>query len=316
MKERQSFEIYNEDYRQSANTLFHFMKEAKYLNDILNRKAIIPRYCIENIEYLKIKQGDNNFKEIAVLQKCFCDIPFHKLSEKYSLNGVGENFDKLSDEEKKSASSNNTHTDFYGEYAIAFSKKWGETHNLQPIHYVNEYSSFFTEFLEYSNYCLNSDEVSDIVVNDFLSRLSFVKPIRGIMKRKVKKSEKNEYVDVEFYKNFHDEKEWRYVPKQIKTTSLKMENVIANPHILKSQDYNCYKISDELVNEKFRSLWLSYEYDEIRYLIVPNSRARIEMIETIMNIPDKMFQKQSDILTQKYILISKIVVLDEIRRDC
>lgn len=32
-----------DDYAQSANTLFHFMKKQEYLNSILRRRAIIPR---------------------------------------------------------------------------------------------------------------------------------------------------------------------------------------------------------------------------------------------------------------------------------
>ena len=33
-----------DDYAQSANTLFHFMKKQEYLNSILRRRAIIPRF--------------------------------------------------------------------------------------------------------------------------------------------------------------------------------------------------------------------------------------------------------------------------------
>ena len=76
-----------DDYAQSANTLFHFMKKQEYLNSILRRRAIIPRYCVETIDYLSIKNGTRLFNEVAILQKCFCDIPFHKLGEnKHTLN--------------------------------------------------------------------------------------------------------------------------------------------------------------------------------------------------------------------------------------
>ena len=34
----------NDDYAQSANTLFHFMKEPQYLKEILLKKAIVPRF--------------------------------------------------------------------------------------------------------------------------------------------------------------------------------------------------------------------------------------------------------------------------------
>lgn len=77
-----------DDYAQSANTLFHFMKKQEYLNSILRRRAIIPRYCIETIDYLNIRNGTRLFNEVAILQKCFCDIPFHKLADSFAVNVV------------------------------------------------------------------------------------------------------------------------------------------------------------------------------------------------------------------------------------
>ena len=62
----------------------------------------------------------------------------------------------------------------------------------------------------------------------------------------------------------------------------------------------------------FRS---EYNYDDIRYIIVPDLHSRIDIINTIMAIPDEQFDNQSQILMQKYILISKILVLAEIRKD-
>ena len=38
-------------------------------------------------------------------------------------------------------------------------------------------------------------------------------------------------------------------------------------------------------------------------------------INTILSIPEEQFTSESDIMTQKYILISKILVLAEIRKD-
>ena len=36
-----------EDYAQSANVIFNFMTKPEYLEEILEKKAIIPRYCKE-----------------------------------------------------------------------------------------------------------------------------------------------------------------------------------------------------------------------------------------------------------------------------
>lgn len=86
-----------DDYAQSANTLFHFMTKPEYLESILRRKAIIPRYCVETIDYLNIHNGTHSFNEAAILQKCFCDIPFHKLADSFAVNAIVKDIQKSDD---------------------------------------------------------------------------------------------------------------------------------------------------------------------------------------------------------------------------
>lgn len=204
MKNDNKVELIYDDYAQSANTLFHFMKKEHYLEEILLKKAIVPRYCNENLEYLKIKNGETVFKEVMVLQKCFCDIPFHKLTERFPLRIVGE----LDDALKEFIPESYTHPDLYGKYGIAFSKGWGEKNNLQPVHYLNEESRFTENFSNLIQKILIEDDVPDEFCDDILNRLCFIKPLRGTMKRRFEKGD----FEIELQKNFHDEKEWRYVP--------------------------------------------------------------------------------------------------------
>lgn len=302
-----SYELFD-DYAQSANTLFHFMKKPEYLHTILTRRAIIPRYCVEDISYLNIKNKGHQFKEVAILQKCFCDIPFHKLGESFALNAVGKTYESLTTEEKANLERNNTHFDYYGHFAIGFSKKWGELNNLQPIHYLNSESLYAKDFSALFESCLDDDEIKDDYIQDIINRLSYMKPLRGIMKRKIKHQET--YIDVEIYKNFHDEREWRYVPDMSKSLQ-KMESIIANPKIIGF----CNQISNNIENEQNSTLWLRFSFNDIRYIIVPDSYARLEVIKTILEIPNEVFDISDNILQQKHILISKILVLNEIRKD-
>lgn len=302
-----------DDYAQSANTLFHFMEKSEYLKDILVNRAIVPRYCIEDIGYLNIGDTETKYKEIAVLQKCFCDIPFHKLTENFSLQGVGEAFEELSQEEKLRAVTNNTHTDFYGSYGIGFSKEWGEKHNLQPVHYLNVASGYTEEFSRILGIVLPAKDIEDEYADDILNRLSFIKPLRGIMKRQVQKMDKKE-VRVEFWKNFHDEKEWRYVPRSENLAECHVERIIANPYMLKLGEA-IKRINKNLKAEVYEKLWLDYDFDDVRYIIVPNAQARLDIIGTIMSISRDKFKNKEQIEQTQYILISKILVLDEIRKD-
>ncbi len=305
--------VREEDYVQSANTLFHFMKREQWLKDILSRRAIVPRYCVENIEYLRICDGETAFEEAAILQKCFCDIPFHKLMQTFSLCGEGEAFECLDADDKFKAANNNTHPDFYGEYAIAFSKKWGESHNLQPIHYLNKESSHTRDFTKTFEMVLGEEEISDTYVDDILNRLAFIKPLRGIMNRQFKRKDGKE-VTIRFWKNFHDEKEWRFVPDSECLQALGIEKVIANPNVIKHAEA-LDETNESIESEQWKQLWIEYTYDEIRYILVPDANARINIITFILALPEEKFNVPEQAELEKQILISKILVLDEIRKD-
>lgn len=299
-----------DDYAQSANTLFHFMPKPEYLKAILLRRAIVPRYCIETIDYLNINNGKRPFSEVAILQKCFCDIPFHKLADTFSVNGVGEVYDSLRTNERAELEKSNTHFAYYGEYAVAFSKSWGEQKCLQPVHYLNIDSKYAKDFSALFARILRDDDIPDEYSQDIINRLAYIKPLRGIMKRRITRSDSSP-ATVEIYKNFHDECEWRYVPSAEVLSSLKTESIIANPSIIPF--YN--EISQRLEDDQYKAIWLNFSYDDIRYIIVPDIYARIDIIKAIMDLPDTCFENQEDISMQKNILISKIMVLAEIRKD-
>ncbi len=78
-------------------------------------------------------------------------------------------------------------------------------------------------------------------------------------------------------------------------------------------------INNSIETDRYKQLWLKYDYNDIRYIIVPDSHSRIDLINTIMSIADEQLDEQIDTgsptIIQKYILISKILVLDEIRKD-
>ncbi len=293
----------NEEYVQSANTLFHFMKERQFLTDILNRKALVPRYCNEDIPYLDIEIAGKKINKISILQKCFCDMPFHKLSEKNKINVVDD--DEITDEEKEHIQNSSSHTDFYGEYAVAFSKRWGEENGLQPVVYVNSKSDYIKTFKDYINDSLCSEELGDVAFYYILSRLAYIKPLRGGMERYLESGKK-----VKVMKNFHDEKEWRYVPKQSVLIENNIQNIIVNKAIMEEKD----KISNELQNQEYQDIWLKFEYADIKYIIVPNPAERLELVKFINSLPNSKFG-DTDVEIQKGVLISRILVLSEIKGD-
>lgn len=322
MERKVSYEIEHDDYSQSANSLFHFMKKLEYLQEILRTRAIVPRYCEEDVDYLGITNNDVPYSKILVLQKCFCDIPLHKITQRFYLEGYGENFNLLTEAEKKRATENNTHPDFYGEYAIAFSKLWGERYNLQPLHYINTDSAYVRESADWIRYIMAADDIDDIFADEILNRLTFMKPLRGVMMRNFQRDvqngspdtvgkQKTENIEIEFNKNFYDEQEWRYVPDKRRLEACKARSVIANPRTVKSKD----AINKGLTENRYKDLWLDYSYEEIRYIIVPDKVERNRIIETIVGLPDALFLEEADATLQKHIMISKILVLEEVKKD-
>ena len=302
-----------EDYTQSANTLFHFMGKIDYLKAALENKRLDARYCIEDISYLNLKLNGEPITEIAVLQKCFCDIPLAMIAKRSKIK-IKEASLKLLEEYIVDSEQYQSHTDFYGEYGIGFSKQWTEHNNIQPVQYLASNSQYTQSMSKVLQHLLDADDISNIEFEDALMRLCFIKPLRGNMDRELKLSKKDNSgktsISIKIEKNFHDEKEWRFVPKieDIHTVFPEEYPIIANKDSISQihidKGYLKYRI-DALSKKKVSSL--SFEFDDIRYLIVPAQTQKLELINHIdsLELPKE----------QKYLLCSKILTLDEIRKD-
>lgn len=160
------------------DTLFTFTTDFKWLVSILENKMISPRYCVEDIGYLKIKK----MKKIAYPMRCFCDINLQKLDY---------------------------HMGWYGNYGIAFEKEWGMKKDIQPVHYLNENSTLCNDITEVFRRTLRENSEKETktqtMLKDYLlHELMFYKPYQGtFVNRNTNKKSK---------KCFCDECEWRYVP--------------------------------------------------------------------------------------------------------
>ena len=63
-----------------ADTLFTFTSHVDYLITTIRNSMISPRYCAEDLGYLKI----SGIKKMAFPMNCFCDINMHKLEDHLS----------------------------------------------------------------------------------------------------------------------------------------------------------------------------------------------------------------------------------------
>lgn len=288
------------DYIHSSNTVFSFMQKAEYLEKALLNRCVSPRYYEENIEYLNLQHEGDKIETVSVLQKCFCDIPLHSITEHFPLT-VTSDISLLDDKARQELNEGSTHTDFYGKYGIGFSKSWANGQNLQPVQYINPKSSFAEQFKDSFQFVLAQDDIEDLIVSDVVSRLAYFKPLYGKMPRTI--DGKSIYV----LKNFHDECEWRFVPKEAELEKFHITSVIFDEETKKLAN----QISERLADSKYKELWVNFEFQDIRYLIVPDNAARMKLIDYIMALDFGTIDENQE----KYLLISKILVLADIKRD-
>lgn len=307
MGEKADLALANPDDVQSANALFNFVGRLDYLVESLEKKALVPRYCEEDIGYLKLHFNGKAIEKIHVLQKCFCDIPLHNITKAFPIEIIEQDDKELSDNQREQIRTKNTHVSLYGSYGIAFTKQWCIDNNLQPIQYINEKSAMIKQFRQSFECVLDKEDIDDIIVDELLNKLAYIKPLYGTMRREIDAQE------VRIRKNFHDECEWRYIPDQ-KQLEISKVDVILFDEELQNKGW---QISSNLMKENYSELWLKFNYEDIKYLFVPDDYNRNLLIEKIMGLPEENFVGEKDdmITLKKLILVSKIFVIEDIQKD-
>ena len=76
-------------------------------------------------------------------------------------------------------------------------------------------------------------------------------------------------------KNFHDEKEWRYVPYINENIDLPLIIPQENTHV------NAYKTYSKPI-ENYKKMWLCFEYKDIKYLFLKEEDDRQDIINYII----------------------------------
>lgn len=205
--------------RIQADTLFTFTTELDHIIPTIKERIISPRYCEEDIRYLKIPK----LKKIAYPMKCFCDINLHRLEE---------------------------HLEWYGYYGLAFEKEWGMAHKIQPIQYINIESDLRKDFTEAFSAALKVDTKKESrtqfkMKSFLLHEMMYYKPYEGKFK--------NRNTGKIVKKCFTDECEWRFIPD---VTKAGYEQVYFDKNILNAG--NLSEISNSMFGIRGISLEFEY----------------------------------------------------------
>ncbi|HEL1644907.1 TPA: abortive phage resistance protein [Streptococcus suis] len=283
-EERDDFEIIQS--KITANALFNFMREYSYLEKAILNMAICPRYYPEDISYLNLKYNSKDLTEWYIPMTCFCDIPLHQISYHAEGNSI-----LLNDKG-------------YGKFSIAFHKEFGIRKGIQPIHYLNTSSVQVEELTAALNILINKDsdysEDSDILMNFIFEYIRMIKPYTGKMKRR---DRDNNVIEIK--KNFQDEHEWRYIPK---LNPRELPLMLIEEEEIRAEEIN--KIYTDSILQT-RDGVLKFDVEDIRYIFVDTVQNRNRLIQFIRG--KRKGRRLSS--QEKDILISKIMVYDELKED-
>lgn len=219
----------------SSASLFHFTRDLTSLERIIT-EGFKPFYSPENLEELGVP-GCPGIPMVS-----FCDIPLSKTVQ---------------------------HTSEYGSYALGFTKEWGMTHNISPIHYIYPgsmcatviktiYENIPTESILRACTCFTFSPETAIFF--------YAKPYEGLSHKTAR--------PVRFY----DEREWRYVPFADPSVALNDSNV---QPILSAAEMN----DEETRATKTKALHticrLRFTADDIRYVVVRSEEEVPEIVDTV-----------------------------------
>lgn len=197
-----------------------------------------------------------------------------------------------------------SHMGNYGDYGIGLTKEWACKNGLNPVFYLSKNSWVVDDYVAtvkavYNNFSATYTEQYDgqlneleEAVNNSLSMYRFMKNYEGRLIRQ----------NGDLYENyrFADEREWRYVPKDIDI-------------------WLKYVPLDELKVEKWKERWnnkiqkmvLKFHPDDIRYIIVKDDEEIVLMVEKLTCM------KESDGYTRDVVqrLCSRVLTKRQIDND-
>jgi hypothetical protein len=225
------------------------------------------------ISYAKEKiTGINNSREFAVPMVSFCDLKLSELK---------------------------THIEKYGDYGIGLTKEWANKKGLSPVMYINKNSEItdnLTSGLSGIYRFLNKiDDINqfDSLNQNYLNILNlyrYIKNYEGELNRPDIKDDNY---------RFAEEREWRYVP------SIHTKNV--QPFIPVSK-IRTKKQKIEF-NNSINHLRLSFEPNDIKYLIVKTDKEIQGLIRHLHSVKNKF---NTETLNR---LASRILTVEQIKSD-
>jgi|ERR1035437_8501234 hypothetical protein len=187
-----------------------------------------------------------------------------------------------------------SHMEHYGDYGIGLSKEWGMRHHISPVMYIHGESAPAESAAQLAVLWLKLR--AGEVLSEFEplalragALLYFLKAYEGVLERRGK-----ELIEVRFY----NEREWRYVPPEVESIPAISRADFADP---------TKRGAVEAIVAQLPAL--SFEPQDIRYLVVAKDSEVLPMIHAVRSVKDRYDPDTIDNLT------SRIVSAERIRAD-
>ena len=209
---------------------------------------------------------------LAVPMVSFCDIPLSEVKE---------------------------HIHKYGTYGIGFTKSWAQRLGLNPVLYVDSESNLSKSFdLAYKTYIWGSN-TSDGVEGLEEAEKSVLDVFRYM---KNYEGELNRGGNVDKNYRYSDEREWRYVPP----LGSDCRTVISQD----AYDNEDLKAQRDEENEKLSKLNLSFEPNDIKYIIIENDNEIPIIVDFLRSTKGKDYSYHD---TER--LMTRILTTEQIKSD-
>lgn len=209
----------------SSSSLYHFTKDATTIISIL-KNGFYPRTAIEDISVILPAYKE---ARVGIPMVCFTDIP---LSESA------------------------VHRAEYGNFGIGLKKEWGIAHGLNPVCYVVEGSEMYKAYNHLQAKVVGDYARSDLtaelpeLMNAFMNYGGFLKVYTSDPSLQTKP--------------FYDEREWRYLPPFIDSSSKGRCNRLVLDDVDRADARNA-------LNQKMQSLYaLKFSVDDISQIVLPS----------------------------------------------
>ena len=186
------------------------------------------------------------------------------------------------------------HINTYGQYGLGMTKGWGLRRGLNPVIYFNKNSHLAKNFSVLTNGLIWE---RTLPARAFREITGYIKPYEGTLYRNGRDVKKN----VRFY----DEHEWRYVPDTGILNDKGIETFLQR-HMYLNQE----ALREANHKLEMRATRLSFNADDIKYIIIEDEDQINTMITSIRDIKGSRYDK--DIVDK---LVSRIITVRQLKED-